>query len=69
MLIEGAAGSNPTGDNKLFAKINLPFFTKQYKNDNIANFEYYWNTRVRLLSLVLPNYQFNVNLETYKCGK
>ena len=25
-------------DKKLFAQINLPFFTKQYKNDNIANF-------------------------------
>ena len=31
------AGSNPTGS-KFFAQINLPFTTKQYKNDNIANF-------------------------------
>ena len=31
------AGSNPTGG-ILFAQINLPFTTKQYKNDNIANF-------------------------------
>ena len=31
------AGSIPTG-RKLFAHINLPFTTKQYKNDNIANF-------------------------------
>ena len=35
--ILGVAGSNPTGG-KLFAEINLPFTTKQYKNDNIANF-------------------------------
>ena len=31
------AGSNPTGG-KHFAQINLTFTTKQYKNDNIANF-------------------------------
>ena len=30
-------GSNPTGG-KLFAIMNLPFTTKQYKYDNIANF-------------------------------
>ena len=28
---------NTTGG-KLFAQINLPFTTKQYKNDNIVNF-------------------------------
>ena len=32
------AGSNPTGDNKSFAQIKLPFTTKQYKNDNTVNF-------------------------------
>ena len=31
------AGSFPTGA-KLYAQINLPFTTKQYKNDNIVNF-------------------------------
>ena len=33
----GVADSNPTGG-KLFAEINLPFPTKQYKNENIVNF-------------------------------
>ena len=30
---------------KLFAQINLPSTTKQYKYDNIANFVYYRKTR------------------------
>ena len=38
--------STPSGD-KLFA-INLPFTTKQYKVDNIANFVYYGKTRVMM---------------------
>ena len=39
-------GSNPTGG-KIFA-INLPFTTKQYKIDNIANFVYYGRTRMNI---------------------
>ena len=38
--------STPSGA-KLFA-INLPFTTKQYKNDNIANFVYYGKTRIHI---------------------
>ena len=37
VLVYTVAGSNPTGC-KHFAQINLSFTTKQYKNDNIANF-------------------------------
>ena len=39
------AGSIPTGG-KLFAEINLPFTTKQYKNDKIVNFVHYGKTRM-----------------------
>ena len=39
--LDGVASSIPTGC-KLFAEINLLFATKQYKNDNIANFVYLW---------------------------
>ena len=42
---------NPTGG-KLFAEINLPFTTKQYKDDNIANFVYCRKTRFFLYKLV-----------------
>ena len=38
--------STPSGD-KLFA-IYLPFTTKQYKVDNIANFVYYGKTRMNV---------------------
>ena len=37
----GISNSTPSGSGKLFAQINLPFTTKQYKNDNIAIFVYY----------------------------
>ena len=44
--------STPSG-NKLFA-INLPFTTKQYKVDNIANFVYYGKIRLFVLETSLP---------------
>ena len=49
--------STPSGD-KLFA-INLPFTTKQYKVDNIANFVYYGKTR---LSQLEPYLSKEVNM-------
>ena len=33
---------NETSVCHFFAEINLPFTTKQYKNDNIFNFVYLW---------------------------
>ena len=39
------AGLIPTGS-KLFAEINLPYTTKQYKNDNIANFVGFWENLI-----------------------
>ena len=43
--------STPSGD-KLFA-INLPFTTKQYKVDKLANFVYYGKTRIETNSNLL----------------
>ena len=51
---------NPTGS-KLIAEINLPFTTKQYKNDDIADFVYLWeNSTVQFKATeILP---LNCNL-------